>query len=60
MMVKDATSGVEAALSAVLWAVGLGLVEWTGSTHVVLPSLESAHWAQLSGRLTRIRDERSQ
>jgi len=53
LVVEDAGSGVEAALAAGMWTVGLGPEERVGLAHVVLPSLEGVRWKQLVTRLTR-------
>jgi len=53
VVVEDAASGVEATLAAGMWAVGLGPVERVGAAHVVLPSLEGVHWADLRARLAQ-------
>jgi len=53
VVVEDAASGVEATLAAGMWAVGLGPVERVGAAHVVLPSLEGVHWADLQARLAQ-------
>lgn len=50
-VVEDAASGIEAALAAGMWAVGLGPAERVGAAHVVLPSLEGVHWADLQLQL---------
>ncbi len=47
LVVEDAESGIEAALAAGMWAVGLGPEERVGKAHVVLPRLEGVHWAEL-------------
>jgi len=54
VVVEDAESGVEAALAGGMWAVGLGPAERVGAAHVVLPSLEGMHWAELRTRLTQV------
>jgi kojibiose phosphorylase len=51
-VVEDAAVGIEAALAANMWAVGLGPVERVGTAHVVLPSLEGVHWSDLRTKLT--------
>ncbi|WP_424094938.1 beta-phosphoglucomutase [Moorena producens] len=51
VVVEDAGSGVEAALAAGMWAVGLGPVERVGAAHLVLPSLEGVHWSNLHKQL---------
>jgi len=53
VVVEDAASGVEAALAAGMLAVGLGPVERVGAAHVVLPSLEGVHWADLQAKLNQ-------
>jgi kojibiose phosphorylase len=53
VVVEDAASGVEAALAAGMWAVGLGPVERVGAAHVVLPSLAGVHWADLLAKLSQ-------
>ena len=59
VVVEDAASGVEAALAGGMWAVGLGPVERVGVAHVVLPSLEGVHWADLRARLTQAAEKES-
>ena len=51
IVVEDATAGIEAAISAGMWAVGLGPAERVGIAHVVLPSLAGVHWVDLQTRL---------
>lgn len=58
VVVEDARSGVEAALAAGMWAVGLGPEERVGAAHVVLPSLEGVHWADLRARLAEVGKQR--
>lgn len=53
VVVEDATSGVEAALAAGMWAVGLGPVERVGMAHVVLPSLAGVQWSDLLVKLSQ-------
>ena len=53
VVVEDAASGVEAALAAGMWAVGLGPVERVGTAHVVLPSLAGVHWSDLLAKLSQ-------
>jgi beta-phosphoglucomutase len=57
VVIEDAASGVEAALAAGMWAVGLGPVERVGAAHVVLPSLEGVHWADLQARLAQAAEQ---
>ncbi|MCU0550737.1 MAG: beta-phosphoglucomutase [Leptolyngbya sp. Prado105] len=54
---EDAAAGIEAALAAGMWAVGLGPTERVGEAHVVLPNLENAHWADLRGKLQQLVNE---
>ncbi|WP_392481215.1 beta-phosphoglucomutase [Nostoc sp. C110] len=54
VVVEDAAAGIEAALAAGMWAVGLGPVERVGAAHVVLPSLEGIKWADLRAKLSDI------
>ncbi|MEH2195162.1 MAG: beta-phosphoglucomutase [Nostoc sp.] len=54
VVVEDAAAGIEAALAAGMWAVGLGPVERVGAAHVVLPSLAGIKWADLRAKLGEI------
>ncbi|MFS0516310.1 beta-phosphoglucomutase [Nostoc sp. UIC 10607] len=54
VVVEDAAAGVEAALAAGMWAVGLGPAERVGAAHVVLPSLAGITWADLRVKLSNI------
>jgi len=51
VVVEDAAAGIEAALAAGMWTVGLGPTERVGAAHVVLPSLEGVTWADLRAKL---------
>ncbi|WP_138498200.1 beta-phosphoglucomutase [Nostoc sp. PA-18-2419] len=51
VVVEDAAAGVEAALAAGMWAVGIGPVERVGAAHVILPSLAGVEWADLRSQL---------
>lgn len=51
VVVEDAAAGIEAALAAGMWTVGLGPPERVGAAHVVLPSLEGVTWADLCAKL---------
>jgi kojibiose phosphorylase len=53
VVVEDAASGVEAALAAGMWAVGLGPEERVGSAHIVLPNLAGVQWANLLAKLSQ-------
>jgi beta-phosphoglucomutase len=59
VVVEDAESGVEAALAAGMWAVGLGPDERVGAAHTVLPSLEGVHWASLCARLAEVVEQKN-
>ncbi|AVH74064.1 beta-phosphoglucomutase [Nostoc sp. 'Lobaria pulmonaria (5183) cyanobiont'] len=54
VVVEDAAAGVEAALAAGMWAIGLGPVERVGAAHIVLPSLAGIKWADLREQLSNI------
>lgn len=47
LVIEDAGAGVDAALAAEMWAVGMGPVERVGKAHVVLSSLEGVRWTDL-------------
>ncbi len=49
---EDAAAGIEAALAAKMWTVGLGPSERVGSAHVVLPNLAGVKWAELQAKLS--------
>jgi kojibiose phosphorylase len=51
LVVEDAAAGVEAALAAGMWALGLGPVERVGAAQLVLPSLTEVHWSDLQEKL---------
>jgi len=51
VVVEDAAAGIEAALAAGMWAVGIGPVERVGAAHVVLPSLAGVKWADIRSQL---------
>lgn len=54
VVVEDAAAGIEAALRAGMWTVGLGPVERVGAAHVVLPNLAAVQWIDLLCRLSAI------
>jgi len=54
---EDAASGVEAALAAGMWAVGLGPRQRVGVAHVVIDSLAGVRWADLHARLAEVMAE---
>ncbi|HEY9807740.1 MAG TPA: beta-phosphoglucomutase [Halomicronema sp.] len=53
-VVEDAAAGIEAALAAGMWAVGLGPAERVKQAHVILPSLEGVFWDELLARLLAV------
>jgi kojibiose phosphorylase len=54
IVVEDAASGIEAAIRAGMWSVGLGPLERVKDAHLVLPNLEGVHWSDLRDRLLQI------
>ncbi|NMF66801.1 beta-phosphoglucomutase [Brasilonema octagenarum UFV-E1] len=52
VVVEDAAAGIEAALAAGMYAIGLGPSERVGSAHVVLPNLAGVHWTELRDKLS--------
>lgn len=50
VVVEDAAAGIEAALAAGMWAVGLGPSERVGAAHIVLPSLADVTWTDLQAK----------
>ena len=51
VVVEDAESGVEAALAAGMWVVGLGPGDRVGKAHLILPNLQGIHWQDLLNQL---------
>ncbi|OKH40579.1 beta-phosphoglucomutase [[Phormidium ambiguum] IAM M-71] len=51
LVVEDAAAGVEAALAAGMYAVGLGPNERVKDAHVVLPNLAGVSWVDLQTKL---------
>ncbi|WP_017652533.1 beta-phosphoglucomutase [Fortiea contorta] len=47
VVIEDATAGIEAALAAGMWAVGLGPPARVGAAHLVLPNLVGVKWADI-------------
>ncbi|MFH7026356.1 MAG: beta-phosphoglucomutase [Heteroscytonema crispum UTEX LB 1556] len=58
VVMEDAGAGVEGALAAGMWAVGLGPVERVGKAHVVLPSLEGVRLQDLHEQIVNKQDAR--
>lgn len=54
VVVEDAAAGVDAALAAGMWAIGLGPVERVGAAHIVLPSLAGANWSDIRAKLDSV------
>ncbi|MCG6135618.1 MAG: beta-phosphoglucomutase [Nostoc sp. LLA-1] len=54
MVIEDAAAGVEAALAASMWTVGLGPTERIGAAHIVLPNLANIKWADLQAQLSDV------
>ncbi|MDX2214197.1 MAG: beta-phosphoglucomutase [Oculatellaceae cyanobacterium bins.114] len=52
IVVEDAASGIEAALRAGMWSVGLGPNERVGAAHLVLPNLAEVRWETLLNQLS--------
>jgi HAD superfamily hydrolase (TIGR01509 family) len=55
VVIEDAASGIDAALAADMWAVGLGPTERVGEAHLVLPSLAGLSWNELLGKLSEVK-----
>lgn len=51
VVVEDAAAGIEAALAARMWTIGIGPVSRVGAAHVVLPNLKGVSWADLQAKL---------
>jgi beta-phosphoglucomutase len=51
VVVEDATSGIEAALRAGMWAIGLGPQERVSEAHAIYPNLDGAQWSHLLDKL---------
>ena len=56
VVVEDAPVGVEAAIAAGMWAIGLGPRDRVGAAHIVLPNLMGIHWTDLQSKLDRLND----
>ncbi|HIK33543.1 MAG TPA: beta-phosphoglucomutase [Oscillatoriales cyanobacterium M59_W2019_021] len=53
--IEDAAAGVQAALDAGMWTIGLGPVDRVGAAHIVLPNLDGVRWSDLGDRLSRLK-----
>ena len=51
VVVEDAASGIEAAIRAGMWAIGLGELSRVKDAHLTFPSLEGVSWVHLLERL---------
>jgi kojibiose phosphorylase len=51
---EDASAGIDAALAAGMWAVGMGPPERVGTAHIVLPNLAGMTWEKLQGKFRDI------
>ncbi|WP_353933094.1 beta-phosphoglucomutase [Okeanomitos corallinicola TIOX110] len=47
---EDAAAGIEAALGAGMWVVGMGQPERLGNAHIILPSLVDLTWEKLQAK----------
>lgn len=56
VVVEDAAAGVEAALRAGMWSIGLGPQSRVGAAHLVLPNLEHVRWSDLAAHLSALTD----
>jgi kojibiose phosphorylase len=55
LVIEDAAAGIEAALNAGMWAIGLGPQERVGTAHRVLPNLDGVRWHDLVQQLSQVR-----
>jgi beta-phosphoglucomutase len=53
LVVEDAAAGVEAAVAAKMWALGVGPQERLHDAHLVLSSLENTSWEDLQQQLSK-------
>jgi beta-phosphoglucomutase len=54
VVIEDAAAGIEAALTAGMWAIGIGPPERVGAAHLVLPNLAGIKWADIKTQLLDI------
>jgi kojibiose phosphorylase len=57
LVIEDAGSGVEAALAANMWALGLGPTERVGKAHLTLSTLAGLSWNDLLARLGEVKQK---
>jgi kojibiose phosphorylase len=51
---EDAAAGIDAALAASMWAIGIGPPVRVGTAHIVVPSLAGVTWENLQGKFRDI------
>ncbi|CAN1210135.1 Beta-phosphoglucomutase [Tumidithrix helvetica PCC 7403] len=51
VVVEDAAVGIESAIAAGMWTVGLGSVDLLKTAHIILPSLMNVRWSDLKAKL---------
>ena len=51
VVVEDAAVGIEAAIAAGMWAVGIGSCDRFKTANVILPNLIDVHWRNLQTKL---------
>ncbi|MBW4645609.1 MAG: beta-phosphoglucomutase [Goleter apudmare HA4340-LM2] len=54
VVIEDAAAGIEAAIAAGMWAIGLGPPERVGAAHVVFPSLAGVTWVDITVTLNEV------
>ncbi len=52
VVVEDAAAGIEAAIAAGMWSIGLGSMDRLKNAHIVLPNLIGVHWIDLQPKLS--------
>lgn len=57
VVIEDAASGIDAALAADMWAVGLGPTERVGKAHLGLSGLAGLSWNELLGKLNEVKEQ---
>jgi beta-phosphoglucomutase-like phosphatase (HAD superfamily) len=60
LVIEDAAAGVQAALAAGMWVVGVGPYERLHQAYVVLPSLENITWNDLVAKIAYYHRDRFQ
>ena len=54
VVIEDAAAGIEAALRAGMWVIGLGDLSRVKDAHLTLPNLAKMTWMDLCDRLTQV------